>query len=433
MARSTSSFAAFALLAAAQLPAQQRSLELTPLVDDSTCTTFFEGGALGRRMQVAGDSAPVVLLQRGPGRRDVMVAVQVHEGQPRATLAWSERPQDGGSGDSPAHETQKAVPSQLLTRLDELLRAMLRRVRHEEIGPDPGAVETMLFLVQQPPDEPMAGRADAPQPGTRPAMLVEVGEALIAFVETPADAPEGGELAALARLHRAMTALERRLVTEDAPGPADQAGGRPEVDLRAQIGLYGVGPRPQGARPTCSIFTTVSAFEFALARATGRGQRLSVDYCNWAANAATGRRDDGDFFHCALAGWQKFGMCHDELWPYAAKFRGDEAPPAEALVDGGRVLEAAQRLRVRWIRPIGGGAGLDAAQMADLHATLAAGWPIAAGSSHSRLLVGYRRDEKADGGGVFLTMDSALNRFAEVPLAFVRDKVNDAFVVELRP
>lgn len=67
------------------------------------------------------------------------------------------------------------------------------------------------------------------------------------------------------------------------------------------------------------------------------------------------------------------------------------------------------------------------------HTPLAAGWPVAAGSAHSRLLVGYRQDQKADGGGVFLTMDSALNRFDEVPLAFVRDQVNDAFVVELRP
>lgn len=211
-----------------------------------------------------------------------------------------------------------------------------------------------------------------------------------------------------------------------SPPPVQQP-----TDLRPQFAAYGLPPRHQGPRPTCSIFTTVGAFEFAFARATSRGERLSAEYCNWAANAATGRSDDGDFFHCALAGWQRFGMCREALHPYAAQF-ANVPPPPDALVDAGQlVASTGARVAVRWIRPIDGGKGLSAAQFDDALATLAAGYPIAAGSAHSRLLVGYRQDAAAPGGGTFLTLDSALGAFAEVSAEFVRTQVNDAFVVEL--
>ncbi len=172
-------------------------------------------------------------------------------------------------------------------------------------------------------------------------------------------------------------------------------------------------------------------FEFAYARAAGSGERLSPEYCNWGANAATGRSDDGDFFHHALQGVARFGLCREELWPYGAAFAANATPSADALVDGGRHAAAASGLRVRWVRPIGGGAGLSAAQYEDLLATLRRGWPIAAGSSHSRVLVGYRADAAAPGGGVFLTLDSAVGGFAEVSAEFVRERINDAFVVEV--
>ncbi len=211
-----------------------------------------------------------------------------------------------------------------------------------------------------------------------------------------------------------------------APPPATDAS-----DLRPFFAAHGLPPRSQGPRPTCSIFTTVAAFEFAVAKVTGAGTRLSVEYANWAANAANGRADDGDFFHFATSGHERFGICRDELWPYAAAFDAQAVPAPDALVDGGRHLATiAPRLRVRWIRPSDGKPGLDDAQFADVLRTLAAGWPVAAGSGHSRLLVGYRADPAAAGGGTFFTLDSALGAFAEVPAAFVRNDLYDAFVVE---
>ena len=215
-----------------------------------------------------------------------------------------------------------------------------------------------------------------------------------------------------------------------APTPAPAPAPPRDSDLRSEFTQLGLLPRAQGPRPTCSIFTTVAVLEFAASRASGATQRLSVDYCNWAANAANGRADDGDFFHFALSGYERFGICRDELLPYGAKFDAAATPPAEALVDGGRHLAALRpQLRVRWIRPSDGKPGLSDAQFADVVSTLANGWPVAAGSGHSRVLVGYRADT-TPAGGTFVTLDSALGGFGEVPAAFVRNELYDVFTVE---
>lgn len=217
------------------------------------------------------------------------------------------------------------------------------------------------------------------------------------------------------------------------PEPAPTPAAPPPPDLRAEFTVFGLSPRGQSHRPTCSVFTVTSAIEFAVARARGRGERFSVEYLNWAANAATGRRDDGDFFHCALAGYEQFGICADELLPYARSFDAKNLPPPAALVAGGRHLaDIRPQLDVRWLRPNDGSRGLSPAQFDDVRATLAAGWPVAVGSAHSRLLVGYRADASAAGGGIFLTLDSGLGAFGEVTADYVRTEINDAFVVTTR-
>lgn len=210
-----------------------------------------------------------------------------------------------------------------------------------------------------------------------------------------------------------------------APPPA-------AVDLRPQFAAFGLQPRAQGNRPTCSVFTVTAAYEFALGVATGSGQRLSVEYLNWAANAATGRTDDGDFFHCILAGAARFGVCPEAAMPYAPAFAPEARPNADALIAGGRMLATTgERLLVRWIRPWQPG-GLTEAQFDDVRRTLARGWPVAAGANHSRLLVGYRDDAAQPGGGCCLTLDSGSGSYAEVDYAFVRTQLNDAFAIEVR-
>lgn len=216
---------------------------------------------------------------------------------------------------------------------------------------------------------------------------------------------------------------------DSSPAEAPAASG--DVDLRPQFANFGLPPRGQGPRPTCSIFATTAVIEFALARTTGTGVRLSTEYCNWAANAATGRSDDGDFFHFALQGYERFGICRDELWPYGPAFPAGASPPPDALVDAGRrAATAGAAMHVRWLRPIDGTRGLSPAQLADVQATLRAGWPIAVGAAHSRVLVGWRADAAAPGGGTFLTLDSGHGVFAEVSAEYVMQETCDAFTVE---
>ena len=82
------------------------------------------------------------------------------------------------------------------------------------------------------------------------------------------------------------------------------------ADLRADFLKYGLKPRLQGNRDTCSVFTTVGAFEFGLSRKHDRSTTLSVEFLNWASNQAAGDKFDGSFFADCLGGFRKYG-----LWP----------------------------------------------------------------------------------------------------------------------
>jgi hypothetical protein len=207
---------------------------------------------------------------------------------------------------------------------------------------------------------------------------------------------------------------------------------RGPVDLRAEFESLGLGPRPQGGRGTCSVFTTCSALEWAIARQRNRPERLSAEFLNWAASQAAGGPSDGAFFHNALAGFERFGLCAESSMPYSETYDASLAPSPEALAEGEELLRNCRAgLVVHWIVPwVPNRFGLSDAEFDEVKAVLARGYPVAAGSGHSRLLVGYREDPALPGGGAFLTMDSALARFDEVSYDFVRKEVADVFWVE---
>ncbi len=187
----------------------------------------------------------------------------------------------------------------------------------------------------------------------------------------------------------------------------------------------------QGERGTCSVFTTNSALEFAISRRTGKGVRLSVEYLNWAANQATGHPTDGQFFHNCLAGFDKLGVCYAADMPYAATFDAKRVPSEKAKADARRLHALATKaLRVHWINPLKPKPGLTDVHLHEIKAVLAIGYPVAAGSEHSRLLVGYRDDPKQPGGGAFFTKDSGTGGYEEVTYEFVKTKVGDVFWVE---
>lgn len=224
-----------------------------------------------------------------------------------------------------------------------------------------------------------------------------------------------------------------------APAQPDDGAGTAlvlpaSVDLRPEFDRWGIGPRRQGNRGTCSVFTTKSAMELVLARKLDKGTPLSVEYLNWAANQAKwrGGSSDGQFFHSCLRGFEAHGICTEESMPYRSSFDPELQPSPESIAEATEMW--ALGFQFHWIKPLprhGQRAGLSDAQFHEIKAVLARGYPIAAGSSHSRLLVGYQDDPARPGGGIFLTLDSGLGRYARVTYEFVRNELNDAFWVEL--
>lgn len=256
-------------------------------------------------------------------------------------------------------------------------------------------------------------------PRTRTGLLLLVGVASggCGSAPAPTTATERAEASAAAQPSEVAVEVE-------IPRPAS-------FDLRPRLAELGLAPRSQGPRPTCSIFTTAAALEYAVACVRGRGEHVSVEHLNWAGNAATGRRDDGDFFHNALAGFAKYGFCFEASWPYAEHFDAAAEPSATVTAEAA-VLQAeiAPHLEVVWIRPWAPNSlGIDEAQLEEIRRVIAAGFPVAAGAAHSRLLVGYCDDTALPGGGVFTTLDSGSGGFGEVDYAFVRNQVGDAFWV----
>jgi hypothetical protein len=207
------------------------------------------------------------------------------------------------------------------------------------------------------------------------------------------------------------------------------------ADLRDRLLAWNLGPRAQGARGTCSIFTTCEAIEVALAIQRGTPERASVEFVNWAAGQAAGAPSDGNFFHNAIAGFERFGVCRETSMPYRATFDASATPSAEALAESAAVRDATPgSLVVHWIVPWQASRfGVSDAQLDEIRETIARGNPVAAGSGHSRLLVGYRDDPAREGGGVFLSEDSALGRFDEVTYDFVRKQVADVYWIEAHP
>src|SRR5215467_6925020 len=64
---------------------------------------------------------------------------------------------------------------------------------------------------------------------------------------------------------------------EDIANAVKAASGTGTIDLRPTFESFGLVPRQQGARPTCSVFTMASAIEFAVAKRQGHTPRLSVE------------------------------------------------------------------------------------------------------------------------------------------------------------
>lgn len=204
-----------------------------------------------------------------------------------------------------------------------------------------------------------------------------------------------------------------------------------KVDLRPEFKKYGLGPRRQGSRNTCSVFTTAAAMEFALSKQSQQSTPLSVEYLNWACNQVINNKthDRGQFFHHLVDGFKRYGICLEEKMPYQRRFDPALAPSDEAIENAKEIQSLG--FKFHWIKHLGTRPGARDYQMKELKSVLASGYPVAAGASHSRLLVGYEDDPNQPGGGVFFTKDSGSGRFDRVTYEFVERQINDAYWVEL--
>jgi hypothetical protein len=179
------------------------------------------------------------------------------------------------------------------------------------------------------------------------------------------------------------------------------------------------------------VFTTVATLEFALAQRRGKGTELSVEYLNWACNEVLHGepQDRGQFFHHLLEAFERHGICHERDMPYRKKFDPKVRPSRQAIARAERIGRVP--LKIHWINPLKSHGGLTDDQFQEIKLVLARSWPVAAGSGHSRLLVGYRDDPGEPGGGVFLTKDSGSGSYSQVSYEFVKKDVADVFWVEL--
>jgi hypothetical protein len=95
-------------------------------------------------------------------------------------------------------------------------------------------------------------------------------------------------------------------------GPSSPSTPGDSVDLRPAFKKWGLTPRVQGKRNTCSVFTVAGALEYAAASKTNRTPRFSVEFLNWASNQAVRDNHDGSFFSDLWRGFTIYGACPEQ-------------------------------------------------------------------------------------------------------------------------
>jgi len=236
-------------------------------------------------------------------------------------------------------------------------------------------------------------------------------------------------------------------IPSGAPGQGDSC------DLRPALEASGITAGVQGNRGTCSVFALTQAIEFAIAKESGPGPRLSAEFLNWASNRATGDTEDGGFFSDLWKGYEAYGISSDEAMPYRAAFDAKAEPGPHARSDAEERRKAG--LRLHWIKRWDPKRGVNDAELREIRKTLDRGWPVSGGflwpkkqvwtegvlqmcpraevfDGHSVLIVGYRNDPR--GGGVFLIRNTAgPSRDGFLTAGYLKAYMNDAVWVDPSP
>jgi len=224
------------------------------------------------------------------------------------------------------------------------------------------------------------------------------------------------------------------------------------VDLRPAIARLGLGARPQKKRPTCSVFATVNAIEYAVAAKLKKGVQLSQEFLNWAKNAEAKKKQDGDFFHIIWDGYKTRGICEEGLLPYQEAYDPDLKVSEECTANARKYQGL--NLGLNFMKEWDAERGLTPSEFKSVLKKIDQGWPVMCGmrwqkeakfqddimlwvpaenvfDGHSILFVGYVQDASIEDGGYFLVSDSGSNRNDfKISFRFVKDYANDACWVE---
>jgi hypothetical protein len=226
------------------------------------------------------------------------------------------------------------------------------------------------------------------------------------------------------------------------------------VDLRLFFRNWGLAPRVQGNRNTCSLFAVCGAIEYAVATKQNAAVPLSVEFLNWAGNQTGKEFEDGADFAELWKAVQAHGICPESAMPYQERFDAANKPSKEAIAKAQELRKLG--LRLRWIKEWNPNKGASDEQLAEIKRTLARRWPVGGGflwpkkghakweksvlqmvprsevvDGHSVLLIGYRDDKSQPGGGAFLIRNSSgPRRVGMLSYEYVKAYMNDAICID---
>ncbi len=233
-----------------------------------------------------------------------------------------------------------------------------------------------------------------------------------------------------------------------------------QVDLVPQFKERGLAIRDQLGRPSCGSFAITALAEFESCRDQAvPAPALSEEYLWWACDQAAGlKKDHSVLFQRLVNGLNVFGICTEELMPYAKKKDAPNKPSMAAIKDAAK---RAERWRVVWIRHWAVKREVSPGEFHVLKQALANGHPVACGlrwpknskgddrllqvppadkveDGHSIAIVGYEDDASIPGGGLFRIRNSwgpkwGINGYGVMSYAYLRAYLNDALWLEWGP